>query len=122
MDAIPIDSIDVTECQSSDVEDDTNLNLPTSLYPPHYTLHISFWISDELSDILLSKIISESVGKYVLSWRTIDSYTSACGRQSQTVELEYCDKVRALGHTRVLHLQTQVLGLSLVRCAGVELR
>ena len=117
---LPIDSLETLKSENNDVNDDTTL--PVSLYPPHYVHHLSFWISDELGDSLLDQIINTSVGKYVLNWRTIDLYTSASGRQSQTIELEYCDTRRALGHSRVLYLHTKVLGLSLVRCAKVQLR
>ena len=117
LEVLPIDNLDT---ESENVNDDAAL--PMSLYPPHYVHHLSFWISDELSDSLLAQIINTSVGKYVLNWRTIDLYTSASGRQSQTIEIEYCDTRRALGHTRVLHLHTKVLGLSLVRFAQVQLR
>ena len=116
---LPIDNLD-TNSKDGDVNDETTL--PVSLYPPQYVHHLSFWISDELSESLLAQIINTSVGKYILNWRTIDLYTSASGRQSQTIEIEYCDTRRALGHTRVLHLHTKVLGLSLVRFAQVQLR
>ena len=116
---LPIDNLD-TNSKDGDVNDETTL--PVSLYPPQYVHHLSFWISDELSDSLLAQIINTSVGKYVLNWRTIDLFTSASGRQSQTIEIEYCDTRRALGHTRVLHLHNKVLGLSLVRCAWVQMR
>ena len=116
---LPIDNLD-TKSENSDAYDDTAL--PVSLYPPHHVHHLSFWISDELSESLLDQIINTSVDKYVLNWRTIDLYTSASGRQSQTIEIEYCNSRRALGHTRVLHLHNKVLGLSLVKCAHVQLR
>jgi len=118
-DILPIDNLE-TKTEHNDVDD--GRALPLSLYPPHYVHHLSFWISDELSETLLAQIINTCVGAYVLSWRTIDHYTSSSGRQSQTIEIEYCDTRRALGHTRVLHLHNNVLGLSLVRCAGVEMR
>ena len=84
VEVLPIDNLD-TKSDNSDANGDPAL--PVSLYPPHYVHHLSFWISDELSESLLSQIISTSVGKYVLNWRTIDLYTSASGRQSQTIEI-----------------------------------
>jgi phenylalanyl-tRNA synthetase beta subunit len=116
---LPIDNLD-TKSENSDAYDDTAL--PISLYLPHHVHHLSFWISNELSESLLAQIINTSVGRYVLNWRTIDLYTSASGRQSQTIELEYCHTRRALGHSRVMHLHNKVLGLSLVKCAHVQLR
>jgi len=116
----PIDTLGNCELRSSD--DEVTSSLPTSLYPPHYIHHISFWTSAELSDDHLGKIINCAVGKYVLRWATIDQYTSECGRHSKTLEIEYCDHKRPLGPSRVMFLQREVLGQSLVRCAGVTLR
>jgi len=116
---VPIEILGNSKSEHSDEE---NTSLPVSLYPPHYVHHLSFWTSTQLSDDLLGKIINSSVGKYVLRWITIDKYTSDCGRQGQTLELEYCDPVRAMGPSRVMYIQREVLGQSLVRCAGVTLR
>ena len=55
---LPIDNLD-TKSENSDADDDTAL--PVSLYPPHYVHHLSFWISDELSDSLLAQIINTSI-------------------------------------------------------------
>lgn len=116
----PINNLDNIKSEILDAEEDPTL--PTSLYPPIYTHHCSFWINDELDDTFLDKIIRCSVGKYVLSWKTVDKFISDSGRKSLTIEVDYCDKVRSLGPDRVMFLQRQVLGQSLVRCAGVTLR
>jgi len=118
---LPIDDIHIENLKVIDNEEE-EASLPISLYPPRYIHHLSFWIPNEFNESLLSKIITASVGEFVLSWSTLDRFTSASGRKSQTIEVEYCDLKRPLGHTRVMYLHCKVLGLSLVNCAGVQLR
>eukprot|EP00092_Neocalanus_flemingeri_P020910 GFUD01022653.1.p1 GENE.GFUD01022653.1~~GFUD01022653.1.p1 ORF type:complete len:361 (+),score=81.69 GFUD01022653.1:37-1119(+) len=120
IEVLPLENLNSIKTKILDAKEDSSF--PVSLYPPRFIHHLSFWITDELSDKLLSQIISATVGEYVLSWRTVDRYTSGTGRQSQTIEVEYSDLRRSLGHSRAVRLHSQVLGQSLARCAGVECR
>ena len=100
---------------------DCDISPSCSLYPPIYVHHLSFWIPKKFDKSLMAHIISAAVGGNILRWKTIDEYSSECGKVSQTIELEYFDAERALGPSQAFHLHT-ILGQSLVNCAGITLR
>jgi len=97
-------------------------NLPVSLYPPRYIHHISFWTPEDFDENRLALAIKASVGQYLLGWKTIDNYTNESGRRSRTIELEYCDNLRAMGPSRAIFLNNTVLRLSLEKCLYLEMR
>ena len=96
------------------------------LYPPRHTHHLSFWLPGQevkLEDSLLEAVVRQTrLVEILLSWRTLELFTSQDGRHSQTLQLEFCDTSRPLGHSRTLHLLVNILGKSLEACAGVLLR
>ena len=97
-----------------------------SLYPPRHVHHLSFWLPDgvlRLDEGLILRIL-EVTGLRPLVTRCdhLSLYTDPGGRRSQTMEIEMCDLQRPLGHTRALHLLTNVLAKSLEHCLGVTRR
>ena len=107
----------------SDQEDFSDI---ASLYPPRHVHHLSFWLPDGvlcLDERLILRVL-EVTGLRPLVTRCdhLSLYTDPGGRRSQTIEIEMCDLHRPLGHTRALHLLTNVLAKSLEHCFGVTRR
>ena len=61
------------------------------------------------------------VEEILVRWNTVELYTQQT-RHSQTIELEFSDPSRPLGHSRMVDILINVLGRSLERCCQVSLR
>ena len=98
----------------------------SSLYPPRHVHHLSFWLPDGVLCLDERRILRvlEVTGLRPLVTRCeqLSLYTDPGGRRSQTLEIEMCDLQRPLGHTRALHLLTNVMAKSLEHCFGVTRR
>ena len=108
---------------SSSSEQEEDFSGVASLYPPRHVHHLSFWLSDSvlrLDEGLILRVL-EVTGLRPLVTRCdhLQLYTDPGGRRSQTLEIEMCDLQRPLGHTRALHLLTNVLAKSLENCFSV---
>ena len=98
-----------------------------SLYPPHHTHHLSYWLPPHLHTLdnhMMETVISRTgAGDVVETWTRITQYQDdESGRRSETVELVFCDQHHPLGHTRALHLLIEILGRSLEYCYHAKLR
>jgi len=94
---------------------------PTSLYPPTYTHHISFWESSPVSDNDIVDVVLASVGGIVVDWTWLDKYHKD-DRTSRTARVTYCSRRGALGPKTAFKLHIDVLGKSLENVLNVELR
>jgi len=94
---------------------------PSSLYPPSYTHHISFWESSPVSDNDIADVVVASVGGFVVDWTWLDKYEKD-GRTSRTAKVKYFSKHEALGPKAAFNLHINVLGKSLENILDVELR
>lgn len=117
-------SLDQTGDSSSDEQE--GISNVASLFPPRHVHHLSFWLPDgvlRLDERLIHRVL-ELTGLRPLVTRCdpLDFYTDPAGRRSQSLEIELCDHKRPLGHTRALHLLTNVLAKSLEHCFGVTRR
>ena len=114
------------EAEDSFLSEQEDLSEVSSLYPPRHIHHLSFWLPDGvlcLDERLILRVL-EVTGLRPLVSRCdlLSLYTDPGGRRSQTMEIEMCDTQRPLGHTRALHLLTNVLAKSLEHCFGVTRR
>ena len=95
------------------------------LYPLHHIHHLSFWLpkgETSLDDsVILSVLKQTRVEEILVRWRTVELYTQQT-RHSQTIELEFSDPSRPLGHSRMVDILINVLGKSLEDYGGVSLR
>jgi hypothetical protein len=95
---------------------------PSSLYPPTYTHHISFWESSSpVSDTDIVDVVLSAVGGLVVDWTWLDKYHKD-DRTSRTAKITYCSKNEALGPKAAFNLHINVLGKSLVNVLNFELR
>ena len=96
-----------------------------SLYPLHHVHHLSFWLpkaETSLDDSVVVSVLKETrVEEILVSWRTVELYSQQ-DRHSQTIELEFSDPARPLGHSRMVDILINVLGKSLESCGQVSLR
>ena len=96
-----------------------------SLYPLHHIHHLSFWLAEgetSLDNSLVLAVLQQTgLEEILVRWSTVELYTSQA-RHSQTIELEFSDPARPLGHSRMVHILINVLGKSLEACGRVSLR
>ena len=98
-----------------------------SLYPPHHVHHLSFWLPPSFASIEpnhIDNIMSKTgAGCVVTRCKTIQMYKDEnSGKRSQTIEMEFCDLTRPLGHTRALHLLINIIGKSFENTYGLDRR
>ena len=99
----------------------------TSLYPPRHVHHLSLWLPDGIlcldERLILHVLELSGLKPLVTRCHTRELYTEpGSRRRSQSLEIEMCDLQRPLGHTRALHLLSNVLAKSLEHCFGVTRR
>ena len=96
-----------------------------SLYPLHHIHHLSFWLPEGetmLDNSLILAVLKQTrVEEILVRWSTVELYTHQT-RHSQTIELEFSDTTRPLGHSRMVDILINVLGKSLEDCGRVSLR
>ena len=100
-------------------------DVPRPLYPLHHIHHLSFWLPEGVTrldnSLILAVLKQTRVEEILVRWSTVELYTSQA-RHSQTIELEFSDPARPLGHSRMVHILINVLGKSLEDYGGVSLR
>ncbi|KAF0295136.1 Ferredoxin-fold anticodon-binding domain-containing protein 1 [Amphibalanus amphitrite] len=108
--------------------DGTALRL-LSVYPPSYSLDMSFWVSGggpsdaPFSWCRLRRALRAALGELLVRLELIDEYEQPdSGRRACTVRLEYQDLSGPLSHGGVRHLHERVLPEVLRDALGVDTR
>ena len=95
----------------------------TSLYPPSFCHHLSFWIPSSFNSSHFACCLRYAAGKLVKNFRLIDSFTcEITGRKSLCYAIEYQSLDSALNSEKAFDLQINVIGPFLERCLGVIIK
>ena len=95
----------------------------TSLYPPSFCHHLSFWIPNSFKHDQFACCLRYAGGKIVKTFRLINTYSCpTTGRISLCYAIIYQSFLSALNSETAFELQVNVIGPFLEKCLGIVIK